>query len=99
MKRRDFLLGMLAAPAIVRASSLMPVVRPSGIVLPPEGLLLEPDYVQQLAGSMRRAQRFFDTVMYTGDGAQSRIIHHWSGERPAFVIIRARPASAAKSER
>ncbi len=35
--RRGFLLGMLAlgaAPAIVRAASLMPVVTPAGLVVP-----------------------------------------------------------------
>lgn len=50
--RRGFLTGMLAlgaAPAIVRAASLMPLVTPAGLVVPSNQLWMSREMLQQAA--------------------------------------------------
>lgn len=89
MKRRGFLESMFAAaaaPAIVRAESLMPIVPPKiwtppqGIVAPENGWVMHP---------IDPADKLFDAGLYTGTG-QHATIHHALGYAPSFILIKQR---------
>lgn len=75
--RRGFLgsiLTVAAAPAIVRAASLMPVAAPK--IIAPSTSIITPE-------------QFFGEVLYKGDGATVRTVQHNLGWAPQFIMIKA----------
>jgi hypothetical protein len=96
--RRGFLSGILAAavaPAIVRASSLMPVVPPK-IWTPPQDIVKPQLYTADVYNPWETyptgdVESIFGTYLYTGKG-QTQTIEHSLGWAPQFIMIkRARP--------
>lgn len=79
MNRRGFLgsiLAAAAAPAIVRASSLMPIVAPK-IIVPSKEIFVPPHDLEDV----------FKTKLYTGTGV-SQTITHSIGYAPSFILIK-----------
>lgn len=79
MNRRGFLgsiLAAAAAPAIVRASSLMPITA-SKIIVPSREIFVPPHNLEDV----------FKTHLYTGTG-QTQTIHHSIGYATAFIMIK-----------
>ena len=92
--RRGFFASMLAAaaaPAIVRASSLMPVVvpkvwtPPQGIVTPPLGRFTVSDAWEIYP--IGDVESLFATQLYTGKGSTQTIAHSL-GWKPEFIMIK-----------
>ena len=92
--RRGFFASMIAAaaaPAVVRASSLMPIT-PSriwtpqqGIVKPPLGRVMVSDGWE--IHPIGDIESIFATQLYTGKG-QTQTIEHSIGWKPEFIMIK-----------
>lgn len=78
MKRRGFfgaIIAAAAAPAIVRAESLMPITAPK--IIMPSMEIITPNQV-------------FGEVFYTGDGMNVKTINHSLGYAPQFILVKAK---------
>ncbi len=94
MNRRGFLIATtaaLAAPAIVRASSLMPIAAPRMLRYNSRGRV-PPGWGQR--GSLIVAAQchddLFGAVTYTGDGRELWTLPHSVFGRPELILTKAR---------